>query len=1033
MSRAKEEEAVASFTLDLGIDNTTHETAVQSFGQGGALVSSVNTRLSKVRGVPTKAPGAVAVGDPDAPHSGSTACGGIIPCGHVSSSLVVRNRVYGAQRIAGTTLHSMGATLHAVGSATGPASYWPASVSRAGAVPGRGQTEQPAMCTLDGQLWFASVRTNASGLAVFVTVIGADGEMLAAPQPVTTEPSGAITSPPWIGLTAHGANGVRLWARFGTSDEVEIRTLTLVDGIVGAGGATTLYNPAGAGVNTYDVTAHGETYAWLVTLASSATTSIALTKVAVATNTVVTTTVAGVASTTSSRLAVKSEEMSAGDRVAVIVALTAGTSGLLLFNGATMANLFSIAGQMTYGDPACGFYREGATEYVVYGVSKTDGSTSALGTAAGTQIQFRDVDATGALEATKVIPWVRFVSRMAHHSPSATEIYPVFAAQTVWNDALQRFFTNPEYLSDAAVDVYRIDSTSYTTRIGRFGVDRAHIYSLTGLTSGAYNSQGIAADGDKLAIVYSETSGLYPDSLFPVRYVEMDFAARQPRHAIGSDGVSIVAGALPVEWDGVSFSEVAAPVRPKLAIASTGGSGSDPTAGDYIAMVHIAWTDDAGAKHRGFPSDVAEVTMSGADAWIFKVSTPYLFRDGVAQDRYEVELYISEVDDTVLWRKSASVSSYGDYVLELDNVSELVASATTPTIYTTGAPGEELPAQQPGAFHDVAIVVDRAWALNAERTNEWWYTKPKADGVAYEWSSELKVYTPSAAGDGVAVAESSGGALLMCSNGVWAVTGQGPDPTLVTGAFNPPEQISDIACTDRDSVIKTPAGVMFISNTRFAMIGPAGQRIFENIDATLAGTVFPVLLRASQEVVWFSSTGTHYVYNYGVDRWSTWDSTAVPAVAACSLDPVSGLVNIVRASDNAVMQIDPSEPSTAAQMSFATGDMVFGSPQDDNIVHKVLIHADREAAHGLTVTITPDYGQDSATTRTFTAAEILACTVGGQYTVSVDTSKTSMRAAKVAIAETGATGDAFRPTSVAIVYAKNPTTKQDAVRTPGRK
>jgi hypothetical protein len=1027
MAASKAETLVLTFPLDLGMDGTAQETAVQPVGDRPALVSSTNTRLSRVRGVPTKAPGAVAMTDAASPHSGSSACGGIIPCGHISSSLVLRQKLYGPQRIAGTQLQALAAPLSG-----GVQSFWPADVSRAGAVPARGQYRDPALCLVDGQMWFASIRTNGTALSIFVSVIGEENELLAAPQAVYTLASGAISSPPWVGLTEHGANGVRLWFRDGSSARVGIVALTLANGVVTAGTPTTIYTPAGAGDQSYDLAKQDDDTAWLVTLSSAVTTSIALHKVTIATHAISTTTSA-VASTTGSMLAVHCQSMTAGVRVAVAVSLVGSNDNtFMMFDGSGGA-LWSVTGQLTYGETAVGFYKHGATEYAVFGVADISGTTGSLSSFPNSAtFQFRNV-VGGGLVATKVLPWTRFVSRFAHHSPSATELYPVFVGQGCWDDATQRFATNANYLTDPAIDVYRVDSTTQVSRIGRFGVDRAHVYSISGLSGAAYNGQTICVDGDKLALVYAEATGIYPDTDVPLRYVEMDFASRQPRHAIGADGVAIVAGALPVEWDGVTLSEICAPLRTRVFVSSTGGSGTPPIAGTYQISACIVWPDAAGVKHRGPPSRAVSVTMGGVDAWVIDVALPYVFRNGLSQDQYEIELYATDTNGSVLYRIVAGTPTTTSYAATFSGTSKASPNATTPTLYTIA----ELEAQQPGAFADVAIVTNRGWALNAERRYEWFYTKPKDTGtgftsIAYEWSSSLKVSTPPAAGDGVAVVESDGNTVLLCENGIWVVTGEGPDAGLTSGAFNSPEQVSDLGCSDRGSVIKTPMGVMFISNGRFARFGGGAQQLYEQIDASSLGSTFPVLLRDAQEVVWFSSSGVHYVYNYSLDRWTVWDSTVCPAIVACSLDPVSGLINVVRASDGAVMQIDPATASSAAQMAFTTGRVEFGGPQDDNVVHDVLIHARRAGSHGLTVTLTQDHGA-TAYVRTWTAAEVLSATKDGQYTLCLSPGSMSMRALKVAIQETGATGDAFRPSSLSITFTKNPGTMRDAVLPAGRK
>jgi hypothetical protein len=177
------------------------------------------------------------------------------------------------------------------------------------------------------------------------------------------------------------------------------------------------------------------------------------------------------------------------------------------------------------------------------------------------------------------------------------------------------------------------------------------------------------------------------------------------------------------------------------------------------------------------------------------------------------------------------------------------------------------------------------------------------------------------------------------------------------------------------------------------------------------------------------------VYNYQLDRWTKWVFDTAPAVVSAARDPVSGYVNMVRGSDGSVWQLDPSVGSLAAQMSLETGDMVFGGPEDDNAVNEVVLRAQSSGPHGVTITLTTDYGQGQGSpfVKVFSAADVTACTVAGQYTLSVSPGSMAMRALKIAIAETGAAGDAMAPLSLTVQGSRLGGTKRDAVRAQGRR
>jgi hypothetical protein len=624
-------------------------------------------------------------------------------------------------------------------------------------------------------------------------------------------------------------------------------------------------------------------------------------------------------------------------------------------------------------------------------------------------------------------------------------MYPLFCVQTCWDALNGTTPTLQGWLSDPDVRVMRIDNSAPgnlgVSCVGRFGVDTAAIYTPSdNVLDALYNSQIACIEGNKFAFAYIERQVDFdlPDGITKIstaRYVEMDFAPRQPRFTVSADGTTLIAGAMALEWDGVACAEICSPTRPKIAVAITGGTGVPPPAGNYILSAVHQWIDAAGVLHRSMPAQPARVTMAGAQ-WVVQVSVPTLLvRDGINHGKYETVIYVSQAGGTVLYRQYASISSSTGFVDTYNSVPHEPGDATHPPIYSTGDPAEELMSQQPPGFSDVEVVSDRAWGVEAERPGRLWYSKPKAPGIAYEWSSDFKVDLPARAGRAVAVVDLNGSPAALCERGVWVITGPGPDNAFLSGGFNPPEQVSDIACTDRGSVIRTPSGVLFISNGRFAMVGAGGQRVFEQIDASALGAVCPVLLRETHEVVWFSTSGQHMVYNHQLDRWSWWGTDTVPAVRCAARDPVSGLVNIVRLSDGAVWQLDPQLASQTAQLVFGTGDIVFGGPEDDNAVNEVVLRAQSYGTHGVTFTLTNDYGQGEGSpfVRAYTPAEVAACTVNGQYTLSVSPGSMALRALRVTIVETGAVGDGMGPLSLTVQGSRNGGTLRSAVRAAGRK
>lgn len=1033
---SKEQEFTVSFPLDLGMDNVSLPTTVQPFGEGAKIASSVNTRLTKVRGVPVKCPTSVLISD-GLTRAGDDACGGVIPCGYASSSLVVRRPRYGSQRINGSTLTSLS-------NLTSNRNFWPADVTQGGPLPGSLTITQPAICLLDGATWMARAVNKDGSNNIECCVIGADGEITAVPTAVVTLATTTFieTAAVWIGLTAHGANGVRLWYRDSGSNLLKIATLSTTDGRVSVSGTTTLYTSFTSGTDTYDVCAQSDTYAWAVTLGPTAGTEIAIHKVDVTSNTVTTTTVrAAMGTAASTHFAIAACSMSAADYVAVVAALVTGTSTFLLYTAASAA-VHTVTGEMYYGEPAVGFYRSDATEYVVYGCSDTAGSiTTTFAGTARTQIQFRALTAGATLANTITLPWFRFASKMRLFQPAAGEIYPMFLGVPCWDETAQIEPTNPEYMSDPARTLYMIENNQLVTAVGRFAVNRSDeaLYCSSGLSS-CHNANSLAIEDTTVVGTYLVKPASWAEMAIAgwlPWYFGCDFASRQPRYAIGPDGTALIAGALPAYWDGVAVGELCPMQEPKITAAASGGAGGGWLAGNYLLSCVEQWRDATGTLHRGASALLHTLTIAApGDKPIIYVSVP----SAVLRPDRQVIVYASQVGGTVLYAQRWTISSSTAYVSTYDaSVLQPEADDKTPAMYSTGAAGDVLEAQQVSGWWDVAIISNRAWVVLGERRSVVAYSKPKLPGIFYEFSSDQEITLPPLARKAMAVVEISGSTAVLCQGGAWLITGPGPDATLDNdAAFNPPEQITDIACTSRESVVRTPVGVMFISGNRFAVIGGGGAQLFDEIDASGLGDVCPVLLRDTQEVVWFGENGTHVVFNYSLGRWTQWNDDDIAAVTAGAYDPIAGMV-FACSDDASIQRIDPASSSTTAQMQLRTGWMLLGGPEDDNAINDVIVRCQSNQPHGLSVTLETDFGA-SAKTATWTDTEIAACVMPGsdEYTLCMSPPSPTARVLRVTLTTIAqavgeATGDTCRPIAVTVCGVKNRAPMRSAIRAQGRK
>jgi hypothetical protein len=578
-----------------------------------------------------------------------------------------------------------------------------------------------------------------------------------------------------------------------------------------------------------------------------------------------------------------------------------------------------------------------------------------------------------------------------------------------------------EFLFDPSIEIYTVNGTSKLTPIARLGVNTAVRYETVFDNTAFSSSTSIMADS-KLITTYLRDNfkDAYNTDGYVIRYVDLDIDAGQPRYAITPEGGAVIAAALPAYWDGCEVTEFSPLHQPAIYVATTGGTGASLTAGVYQFRAVVTWKDSTGEVVRSLSSPAYSVTCGGTDEPKIWVYAPYSMKNGVRQERFNVQIYATLQDGSVFYAQPYIASSVGSDYWVISSVDQPESGYLNPLIYSTGSATSPLASECPGAIWDVACVGHRLWMINAENRSEALYTKPKESGIRFEWNYVNTIPFPASAGKLMAVADANGTPLFLSSTGLYQVAGEGPDANNQGQQFSKPFLVGTTHCTDRNSVITMPLGVMFISGDRFALFSGGQVRTFDADASNLGDCVSVAHFRDYEEVVWFGATKA-YVYNYGRDRWTTWSSGTLRSDVACAAQlPINDKVLLASTSDAKVYLMDPDQTSTTAQIAVGTGWVNIGGPQDDIVLRDLVLYARRGGAHGLSVSIEMDYGADSTATKTYSAAEITAGVQDGKYTLPIQFATHGARAFRVTFTETDAAGAGFRPVNATVVFGKNP-------------
>jgi hypothetical protein len=1019
-----------SVLLNGGVDeqaSTELGGPVASQGASLTLRASRNTRLSERRGTCVRAP---------YQSEGSSLSGGEVH-GMVSAAAgrnVVTfrrpgqtgNSVLTAEGIIG--LPGTGQLVSPLDPTLPQNSYIPCQITRAGAVPSAASLNYASTC-LDhttGYIWTAYLAYTKDGSIgggdVFVTVSDQDGAVIA--PPVVVFRNGATQ--PWLGLTAHGASGVRIWYSLNT--QLMSAALTLVDTVVVSGTvmfALTINAGAAMGIDTgltfgADGVADStfEQYAYVTTERSGAPFEGKVHRIDVNTYAVVTSPATFLSMGGGGSTDIVFEKIDGahyvgvgwngytGDYVAGAI-LNPTTLAVINFDSTSGgADRFSDTAVQFLSTPALGTHLIVANSY-------TDGSFDSL-TYNGC-ILYSLPMTTNVLTQRMYIPWMGLSSTGATIRFADDELYPLF-------DMVPRYGIDaqapdhPDHVVDPSVTVYLIGDLTSFTPVARYGCVRFTLApAYIGLAMPLNNST--LNYGTKLYATYlKDTVGSSLQTDHPVRFVELDFAPFQPPVAHDKDGSAYVAAALPVQWDGTEIVEMGGPLyAPHITINAGAGTGDIYPVGAYSMACVYTWHDASGLEHRTAPA-VVNFTGTGTPITVY-ITGPVSMRDGERQSTLDAFIYTTETN-------GATAHLLPERPFTFANIVQLAGDLSYPDtalkqLYSRGTANEEQTPQPPPPAHDIAIIGDRCWILDAEMRSRVVHSKHRIAGVGFEFHPAYEIVLPAGAGRTMAVREWQGSVVVFTEYAIYGISGSGPDNLVGNpsgGSFSAPQLLAYVGTTSRESVIQTPAGIYFQRGSDFFVFAGGQPTALQGVqpETPVSGAT---LLRNQDEVA-FLVDGEWKVHNYALNRWTMWDAPALGSlVHPLGFDP--GATLIVGSNDPDVegdppqtfYSMDAETLSYDADMSWETDWVVLGGDfQDSVLLHETIFSARWGSAHGITVEVFTNYEESESSTgytsRSWTETEILGL-LGGydRYTLHVSPQRQDTKAIKVRITEAAPLAD----------------------------
>lgn len=305
--------------------------------------------------------------------------------------------------------------------------------------------------------------------------------------------------------------------------------------------------------------------------------------------------------------------------------------------------------------------------------------------------------------------------------------------------------------------------------------------------------------------------------------VTVDMSPDQVPHASVGDSV-MVGGPFVSQVAPNSADELGFWLYPEIESTTgqaTGGSMSD---GTYSVVAVYEWYDSFGQLHRSAPSPAVSVTLSGGgSSQSIDVAVPACKHTNRDPSRVFLVLYRTENNGSTYYKTASDdcdVSTDTRTVICTESDADLIANEV---LYTDGG---ELGVFGQGAVKHIIAVSDYLFCIPSDDLAAVRHTKPKVEGLAFEFSGDLLQLRIPNDGPNIALGTMDGRIFVFKRNAIYWFAGEGPN-ALGQGSFSLPQRLpgsvgisahTSLATTDRGLMFKSDDGKMFLLDRSLQLI-----------------------------------------------------------------------------------------------------------------------------------------------------------------------------------------------------------------------
>lgn len=321
-------------------------------------------------------------------------------------------------------------------------------------------------------------------------------------------------------------------------------------------------------------------------------------------------------------------------------------------------------------------------------------------------------------------------------------------------------------------------------------------------------------------------------------------------------------------YDGHQIAEHGFHLYPENVSVAVSSGGSLTSGQAYQFRVCYVHTDAQGQIYRSAPSVAVTASPTGSNLTA-DLTIPTLRVTSHSNVICEVFRTVGNGTNfykvgTVANSTSADTVSFSDP--GTINDTNLLAQEI---LYTTGGVLEHV---TPPATSVIGSFANRMFAVSSENPKVLFYSQKRTKGNPVEFSDSLYI-TFNKAQSITALAEMDEKLIIFEDDRIFYLTGSGPNATGQQNNFSDPQLItSDVGCSNTRSIVQMPNGLMFMSNKGIYLLDRGlsthyiGAPVEEYNSLTITSAI---LIQDENQVRFTASDGVALVYDYFVNKWST--------------------------------------------------------------------------------------------------------------------------------------------------------------------